>query len=259
MPNTKGSKRKATFTKKVQAIVRDEIMEESENKVAVIGLTDTTVDTPSIPNGDVAASSNFVKLMPLIQQGTAQYNNRIGNEIRLKSLDIKVLLNMALSTASVTSIENAGIGVRVMILRQKDQNSQLGVISDFQGNKLMENGAVLSPGPAKFTGDTWNLVQKINREQFAVRYDKVFYMDNPYKQDIGDAGVQFPTRTKVMSHTLRFGKQGLKLTFGDGASENPTNFPYIMVVGYASTTGQGIPSSNLVRYSYSANANYTDA
>jgi hypothetical protein len=62
-----------------------------------------------------------------------------------------------------------------------------------------------------------------------------------------------------MEHTLKFGKQGLKLTFGDGASENPTNFPYIMVLGYASTTGQDVPSNNLIRYSYSATANYTDA
>ncbi len=253
----KNSKRGANFAKKVRDVVRDEIAAETENKVAVVGLTDTTVDTAAIPNGDVASSSNFIKLMPLIQQGTAQYNNRIGNEIRLKSLEIKMLLNVALASASTDELENSGIGVRVMILRQKDQNSQLGVISDFQGNKLIENGGVLTAGPSQFVGDTWNLVQKINREQFSVRYDKVFYMDTPFRHS--NSGVQFPTKTKVMSHTLRFGKQGLKLTFGDGASQNPTNFPYIMVVGYASTTGQDVPSNGLVRYSYTSNANYSDA
>ncbi len=253
----KNSKRGANFAKKVREVVRDEIATETENKIAVVGLTDTLVNTPAIPNGDVASSTNFIKLMPLISQGTAQYNNRIGNEIRLKSLDIKMLLNVALADASTDALENAGIGVRVMILRQKDQNSQLGIISDFQGNKLVENGGILTAGPSQFVGDTWNLVQKINREQFSVRYDKVFYMDTPYRHN--DTGVQFPTKTKVMSHTLRFGKAGLKLTFGDGASSNPTNFPYIMVVGYASTTGQDAPSNNLVRYSYTSNANYTDA
>jgi len=247
------------FTKKVKDIVRDEITAETENKVAVIGSTDTTLDTAAIPNGDVSASSNFVKIMPLISQGDGQYNKRIGNEIRLKSLNIKMLLNVALSNASVNTIENAGVGVRVMILRQKDQNSQLGFIEDFQGNKLLENGSITTPGPASFTGDTWNLVQKINREQFAVRYDKVFYMDSPFKQGTGGNAVQFPTKTKVVNHTLRFGKRGLKLTFGDGASENPTQFPYVVVLGVASTTGQGIPSHNLIRYSYSATANYTDA
>ena len=252
MPRKGTSKR---FEKNVKAIVREELTEVSENKVAVIGLTDTNVDTAAIPNGDVASSSNFIKLMPLIQQGEGQYNKRIGNEIRLKSLDIKMLINTAEPQASTTSVADAGIGVRVMILRQKDQNSQLGIISDFQGNKLTEQGSIVSPGPGQFVGDTWNLVQKINREQFAVRYDKVFYLDTPYRLSNSTA---LPPKTKVMKHTLRFGKQGLKLTFGDGASENPTNFPYIMVVGYASTTSSSTPSNNLVRYSYSSNASYTD-
>ena len=252
----KSSMRGKNFAKKVKEIVREEIQDETENKVAVIGLTDTDVQTASIPTGDVAASANFIKIMPLIQQGTAQYNNRVGNEIRLKSLDIKMLLNTANSQASTQTLADAGLGVRVMILRQKDQNSQLGVISDFQGDKLLENGAIISPGPSSFAGETWNLVQKINREQFSVRYDKVFYLDTPYRLSNSTA---LPPKTKVMSHTLRFGKQGLKLTFGSGASENPTNFPYIMVIGYASTTSSNVPTANGVRYSYSANANYTDA
>jgi len=254
MPGKKGSKRSATFAKKVKEIVRDEIAEEAENKVAVLGLTNTPINTAAIPHGDVSSSTNFVKLMPLIQQGLGQYNNRVGNEIRLKSLDIKMLLNF--DRAFIGSIENSSVGVRVMILRQKDQNSQTGLISDFQGDKLMEHGAVLNPGPASFTGNTWNLVQKINREQFSVRYDKVFYLDCPFRQA---SGIALPPKTKVMSHTLRFGKQGLKLTFGNAASESPTNFPYVMVLGLASTISDQIPENNLVEYSYSANANYTDA
>ena len=259
MPYKKGSARGKTFEKKVKDIIRDEIQDEAENKVGVIGFNDTTVNTAAIPSGDVAASTNFVKLMPLISQGVGQYNNRVGNEIRLKSLDIKMLLNVAMAGASTTALADAGLGVRVMILRQKDQNSQLGIISDFQGTKLLEQGSIETPGPGNFTGESWDLVQKVNREQFSVRYDKVFYIDSPFKQATGGHAVQFPTKTKVMKHTLRFGKQGLKLTFGDGASNNPTNFPYIMVIGYASTTSSSVPSADLVRYSYSSTANYTDA
>ena len=250
----KSSKR---FAKSVKAIVREELQEELEDKVAVLGLTNTPINTAQIPNGDVSSSTNFVKLMPLIQQGLGQYNNRVGNEIRLKSLDIKMLMNF--STTSITAGTNTSVGVRVMILRQKDQNSQAGLISDFQGDKLMEHGAVLNPGPASFTGNTWNLVQKINREQFSVRYDKVFYMDVPYRHTTSATGIQFPPKTKIMSHKLKFGKNGLKLTFGNAASESPTNFPYVMVLGYASTITDQIPSNNLIDYSYSANANYTDA
>lgn len=120
----------------------------------------------------------------------------------------------------------------------------------------MENGSITAPGPAAFTGSTFNLIQKINREQFSVRYDKVFNIDTPIRQS---NGTTLPPKTKFMSHTMRFGKKGLKLTYGDGVSENPTNFPYIMVIGYASTITSTIPDPNKVSYSYTANANYTDA
>ena len=250
----KKTTRDKNFEKKVKQIVRNESV-IGERKTAVIGLTDENVDTPNIPNGDVSSSSNFIKIMPDITQGTRQYNNRVGNEIRLKSLDIKILMNLSATNASVTNATDSALGIRVMILRQKDQNSQ-GVIFDFQGNKLLENGVIGTPGPAPFNGETFNLCQKVNREQFSVRYDKVFYLDSPLRLSNSTA---LPPKTKVMQHTLRFGKQGLKLTFGDAASSIATNFPYIMVVGYASTVSALTPSSDLVRYSYTANANYTDA
>ena len=250
----KKTSRDKNFERKVKQIVRNEAV-IGERKTAVIGLTDEAVDTPNIPNGDVSASSNFVKIMPTISQGTRQYNNRVGNEIRLKSLDIKMLMNLKDANASVQNSTDSSLGIRVMILRQKDQNSE-GVIYDFQGNKLLENGVIGTPGPAPFNGETFNLCQKVNREQFSVRYDKVFYLDSPYRLSNSTA---LPPKTKVMQHTLRFGKQGLKLTFGDALSDIPTNFPYIMVIGYASTISSLTPSADLIRYSYSANANYTDA
>jgi hypothetical protein len=252
------------FEKSVKAIVRDELQEELEDKVAVIGISDVDLDTPSIPNGNVSASSNVVRIFPLIAQGDGQYNQRVGNEIRLKHLDIKMLMNFNLAQLSTNENEDSAIGVRVMILKQKDQGSAVGAIEDFQGNKLLENGLVpTSAGPAQFDGTTFNLLQKINREQFSVRYDKTFYMDAVYRQTTGGATTVsqsfFPPKTKVMSKRLTFGKNGLKLTYGDGGSTDPTNFPYVLVMGYASTVSNATPSNNLIRYSYTANASYTDA
>ena len=260
-PKKASSKR---FEKSVKAIVRDELQEELEDKVAVIGISDVAVSTAAIPNGDTTGSTNIVKIFPEIRQGDGQYNNRIGNEIRLKHLDIKMLMNFNLPNLSTNENEDAAVGIRVMILRQKDQNSALGAAVDFQGNKLLENGlSAQTAGPAQFDGTTFNLVQKINREQFSVRYDKTFYMDAVYRQSSsGATSVSqsfFPPRTRVMSKRLTFGKNGLKLTYGDAASINPTNFPYLLVVGYASTVSNQTPTNQLVRYSYSANAVYTDA
>ncbi len=151
-----------------------------------------------------------------------------------------------------------------MILKQKDQQSAAGVVSDFQGNKLLENGLTsLTAGPAQFTGATFNLLQKVNREQFTVKYDKVFYLAAPYRQSSSGATTVsqsfLPPRCKIMSHRMTFGKSGLKLTYGNGASSDPTNFPYFIAVGYASTVSNSVPSNNLIRYSYTANCKYTDA
>lgn len=259
MPGKKGNSKR--FVKNVKAIVRDELQEELENKVGVIGMNDVDLDTSAIPNGNVAASSNIVRILPLISQGDGQYNERIGNEIRLKHLDIKMLINYGLANLSTNNNEDTSLGVRVMILRQKDANASAAAVENFQGNKLLENG-LASGAPAAFSGDTFNLLQKINREQFTVRYDKVHYIDAAYRYSGGGTTVTqsfFPPKSKVISKRLTFGKNGLKLTYGNGASTDPTNFPYFMVLGVASTVSTSVPSNNLLRYSYSANASYTDA
>lgn len=260
MPKKPGSKRGMNFRKKVKEVVREELQEELEDKVAVIGFANEKIDTAAIPTGDVATSSNFIKLFPFISQGTGQYNNRIGNEIRLKHIDIKMLLQYV-DAAGQNNYRDQSVGVRVMILRQKDNNDSVGFVEDAQTDKLLENGSIISPGPSNFSGTTLNLVQKINREQFSVRYDKVFYMDRAREYNTGANTYVFnrPPRPTIMSHRLTFGKNGLKLTYGNAASENPTNFPYLMVVGLASTMDGTAPSNNIVEYSYTANATYTDA
>lgn len=260
MPKISGSKRGANFRKKVKEVVREELQEELEEKCAVIGFANESLDTPSIPSGNVLGSSNFIKLFPNISQGVGQYNQRIGNEIRLKYLDIKLLLQYK-DGAGINNYRDQSLGVRVMILRQKDNNDELGFIQDSQMDKLLENGSIVSPGPASFTGTTLNLIQKINREQFSVRYDKVHYIDRAREFNDNNSTMVFnrPPRPVIVSHRLTFGKQGLKLTFGDKASENPANFPYVMVIGYASTMASQAPSNDIVEYSYTANAAYTDA
>lgn len=256
-PKGKG---KQTLAKKVKAIVRDELKETQEMKIAVIGEANTTVDTPSIPSGDVSASSNFVRLFPNISQGTGQYNRRVGNEIRLRELSLEMLLSYGVQTGSGNYRDQA-VGIRVMILRQKDNNDYNGFVEDSQTSKLLENGSIVTPGPSNFSGTTINLCQKINREQFSVRYDKVHYIERAREFNSGGGQLQFntPPRPKFVKHTLRFGKKGLKLTYGNSASESPTNFPYLLVIGYASSIDSGVASNNLVEYTYSAKAKFTDA
>lgn len=261
MGKSKNTKKSMNFTKKVQDIVRDEMQEELEEKHALIGESNTRITSASIPTGNVAGFTNFVRLLPEITQGDGQYNERVGNEIRLKHLDITMLLQYTAGEDFPTPVDyqDSSVGVRVMILRQKDDNAFAGAIANFQGNKLLENGP--AGGPASYNALTFNNLQKINREQFAVRYDKTFYIDRTvgYNESGGQLAFNRPPRPVVMKHRLTFGKEGRKLTFGDAASTEPSNFQYFMVLGYASTIDNIAPNDGILQYSYSANSEYTDA
>ena len=269
MPRRKGLKMPSkNFQKQVRQIVQKELKQELEEKTAVIGMKAVSVNS-NIPNGNVSASPNFVRLLPFISQSAAakQYNGREGNEIRLKNLNLKLLLNWV-NPATQDSNE-IGMGIRVMILKQRDENSATGAISNFQGQKLLENGEITVPGPSSFTGTTLNLFQKINRKQFAVRYDKVHYITrdreirrtgaNGVPLQYSDTAGVTTNKPIYINKTLTFGKRGLKLTFGDSASDDATNFSYFAVIGYANTFNDATPDNNLIEYTYTANAQYTDA
>lgn len=261
----RNSTREKNFTKKVQKIVNEELQEELEEKHALIGKDTILLPSPSIPSGNVTANANFQVLLPTIAQGLGQYNNRIGNEIRLKHVDIMMLIQWARAVEEAPDVydwRDTSLGVRVMILKQKDNNDSTGARSNFHGDKLLENGNLVTPGPSDFNGRTLNIFQKINREQFSVRYDKTFYMDRLKTFNHGNtSNVAFarPPRPTIMKHRITFGKNGLKLTYGNVASLEPTNFPYFMVIGYVSTVDASAPSNNLLSYTYSSNATYTDA
>lgn len=252
---------KATFAKKVKAIVHEELQEELEEKHGLIGESNTRITTATIPFGNVAGFTNFIDIFPPITQGDGQYNQRVGNEIRLKHIDITMLLQYAAGDdfPAPVDYQDASIGVRVMLLRQKDANSFANAKENLQGNKLLENGP--AGGPSSYNALTFNNLQKINREQFAVRLDKTFYIDRNvgYNASAGQLAFNRPPRPVVMKHRLSFGKQGLKLTFGDALSTNPTNLPYFLLVGYASTIDNIAPNDGIIQYSYSANSQYTDA
>lgn len=251
--------KKMTFEKKVKKIVNKELQVELEEKVGVVG-DRVGIFTAAIPSGNVGSSGNFISLLPPIEQGIGQYNRRVGNEIRLKRVDLTMLLNYK-DSSGTGNYNDQSVGVRVMILKQKDNNDEAGFRSDAQTDKLLENGSIIAPGPSNFSGTTLNLVQKINREQFTVRYDKVHYIDRPreYNSSGGQLVFNKPPRPVIIKKSLTFGEKGLKLTFGNGVSVNPTNFPYVMVIGYASAMTTSAPSDNLLEYTYSANSKYTDA
>jgi len=261
------------MTKQVENIVSKALSEELEEKRAIqqqdnVGLPAT------IASGNVTAINNFQPLMPPIKQVLANtktgtivpgqegaYGFRIGDEINLKSVKIKGYVSMR----DVTTDDNRDckIGVRVMILKQKDKESYAGFLADAHTDRLLldQVNAAGQQGPGVFDGSPLDLIKDINRNEFAVRYDKLFYITRDVITGSGSSRVGVSTKNslKFFEHELTFGN-GKKLNFTDGESTTPNNFPYVMVVGAADLTDPTttIPS-NLVSLTYNSVAVYTDA
>ncbi len=267
MPRPKGMKNTQRFEKSVKKIVQDELADEIEEKHALIDYANIDIKR-AIPSGVVLnGQGNFFKLMPLVEQSTTgeagrAYNTRIGNEINLKEIDIKGMLSYGASNASQTNYEDAKIAVRVMILRAKEINDVETLFDNMPTDTLIRFGNTTgtSNGPTNFNGFSIDPFRSINRDTFAVRYDKVIYLDAPVLlpgTTAPDLSV-IPSRSKFFSTKLKFGK-GLKLKYSTSTDVDANNFPYFMVMGYGSQTGGGTPADNLAVVNMSCVGTYTDA
>lgn len=262
-PPKESSKR---FTAAVKEIVREEISEEIEDKKALVSYDNKTLNA-NIPSGDVQSSFNYMRLLGPIDQisfsQTAQqqggYNIRVGDEIMLKHVDIEGFVSM--NDLTLGQQQNCRVGVRVMILKQRDENSDVGFVSNSHANKLLMNGELANPGPGAFTGRPLNTIQNINRDLYAVRYDKTFYLSQSLDGDGSTTNNQGPVKPtlKFFQHRLTFGKRGLKLKYSDGNADTPNNFPYVMVVGYSNLVDSSAATNGAVNITMNSVATYTDS
>lgn len=224
----------------------------------------------SIASGNVAGNANFFRMMPNIHQsgnvpaGTAevgQYNQRIGNEIVLKKLKIHGYLSYNQSYASQTDLENAKLAVRVMILRAKNISDVQELFAQMPTDTLIRFGTDSTNGVSHYGGFALDSYREINRNTFAVRYDKVHYVNAPvlFPGTTGPDVTFVPSGLKIINEELTFGKNGLKLKFEKNTDLQPNNMPYFMVIGYSSMSSSNTPDDNLIRASFSFVSEYTDA
>ena len=266
--------KKQTFDKKVKAIVQDELKQELEEKHAICEYQNVAIDR-TIPSGVVlnsdnaAATGNFYKILPEIEQSATgeagrAYNTRIGNEINLKEIDLHGYLSHVDDATQDISLPNSRLAVRVMILRAKEINDGEVLFDNMPTDTLLRFGtfdATGTSGPAPFGGFVLDPFRDINRDTFAVRYDKTFQVNAPVVitgLSATTAGV-IPSTTRIFRHKLKFGNRGLKLKYSSSTDLEPNNFPYFLCVGYSSTTGSNAPENNKVKMTMTCVGTYTDA
>ena len=267
---TKTKRVSKNLDKKIKDVVRKQLSDEIEEKNAITDYAGIPILT-TIPSGVVLnGQGNFFKLMPEIFQSTtgaagSAYNERIGNEICLKELDIHGYLNYVPSNVPTISInpENAKLAVRVMILRAKEVNDQELLFDNMPTDALIRFGtqSTGAGGPVPYQGLPLDSFRDINRDTFAVRYDKVHYLNGPTilpGTSSPNLGL-VPSGLKIMRHKLTFGKNGLKLRYTASTDTQANNFPYFMVIGYSSMSANAVPANGLVQATFNISSKYTDA
>ena len=264
---TDGSSKDGLTVNDVKKIVRKELLDEIEEKHAITQYSNIPLNA-AIPAGAVInGGGNFFKLIPEINQSTSgaagsAYNERLGNEINLREMDITGYLSYAGAIAN--TVTESKLAVRVMILRALDVNDQDLLFDNMPTGSLLRFGTQSggTGGPTGFAGFPMDSVRDINTDQFQVNYDKVHYINAPLVT-VGTSSVTYstgyPSGLKMIKHKIRFGSKGLKLKYGSRLDNEPQNFPYFMVIGYTSMGDGGVPPNGQCRATFSIVSSFTDA
>ncbi len=260
----KNSKR---FEKNVKQIVRDELKDELEEKQAIVQYDNIPIQR-NIPSGVVFnGQGNFFQILPVINQSTTgeagrAYGERIGNEICLKSLKLRYFLNYNQADALEIRPQDHKVAVRVMVLKCKQYNDVAKAFDDMPTNKMLRFGNDSgTTGVANFNGDPLDSFSDINRDLFAVRYDKVHSLTAPVNIS-GTTDVDLmavPSGLKFGTYNMTFGQKGLRLKFTDNTDSIANNFPYFCCVGMTSLSDSNQPANQLVDMTLNCSASYTDA
>lgn len=238
--------------KKVSKAIKQEIKKiigrNVENKEAYM-LVPSTLGTYTSFNNSIALA-DFVNVMPNISQGVTE-NGRIANQIRLKGLYVKGLVECLLPTVAGTVTTGPVIYVRIMCIEDKEYlNAGVGTTSILTRAGVNTN----------FNGYPQDLFTSIDKNRFIVHYDKIIKLQNPnFNQNISG---YINANIKVVS-PFSFKIKGKKLAYDSNSDSTPAKFnPQIAfafvdpsMTGTAGTPGGAVAC----QYTYQSIAYYEDA
>lgn len=217
--------------------------------------TKTVVFNSSVTafNQQINATGDCLRLMPQITNGTAE-NQKIGNVIKLQSLNVRGVLTFTLSQATAA---NTRIGVRMLILRPKKYNEWNVGALDFGTNytKLLEGTTT------GFQGLVSQFNTPVNHDYFSVVMDKKFYMSQTLINANNLASTDLTNTTKFVNFNVPYTRNKKLIYDQDDSVSESTNFPYFMVLGYTKLDGSAadLPATAYLTFQYSATAKFEDA
>jgi len=229
------------FVRKVQKIIHKDV----ETKTVVFPSNVTSF------NQQIDSTGDCLRLMPQIANGTAE-NQKIGNVIRLQSLNIRGVLTFTQAQATAA---NTRIGVRLMILKSKRHGDWNAAALDFATNytKLLEGTTT------GFLGTVAQFNTPPNHDYFSVVMDKRMYMSQSLQNVAGITYDNINT-TKFVNFNVPYSRRNV-IYDQDFSGTEPTNYPYFMVVGYTKLDGSAadLPATSYLTFQYTSTAKFEDA
>lgn len=236
------------FKKKVLNVIRS----QSESKQA--WLTQTPIDF----NSGINAAGDCLRVIPNISKGTND-NNRIGDQIRCQSVNIRAILQM-LPQGLGQGDGVRKLAVRLMVVTPKGYNNWASASANATTwmQYLLKKGGTTTA----FTGDISDLFAPGNTDAITFHYNKVHYFNqSTYGQATSSGLVEFSQANlvKFLNIKLRMRNRLVKYDDSIDSGLTPANLGYFVLCGYAFTDG-GSPDvlSTRVRLQYDTIFNYED-
>lgn len=219
----KGSKKRGqrsrrptmSFSQRVLSVVK----QTRELKYASFGASKAILQ-------NAVGQTDILSITPPIPIGTKTYE-RVGNKIQLMSCKITCIYNM--NNATGNGSQANGALIRHQIIRQKEIEDADQVVNQasFATNNLLENSGF-------YAGTLFDYMTSLNKDSFSSKktirtklsgVNNIPSVAGGNNQSIdGSAGLN-----KIISYTLRFGKNGKDITFRNSGANTPVNFPYFMM------------------------------
>ena len=249
-----------TYKKSFKRAVAIEVAKGRENKYAAKVIRPTSIPAVIGLNQTV----NVFPIMPEIPQGVGGYNQRVGNQIFPKYMDIRGWCTLDMTDADK---DYDRVGVRIMVGFVKQYPLFLDAINVVSAAPLNNWSYRILKGanaPQSFSGTLDDYQAPVNTDSFTLKGERRFVLSRPRIWDAPLTGDDFARDT---AHSYKFFQMRIKLpktlTYAQAADVIPKNFSPVLMAGYTLLNGAvpGNPTTapKQVTISYTTRLSYEDS
>lgn len=218
-----------TLTKIIKRVIKDTV----EDKQAF----HSTGDTLTYFNSGITSTGDMIRILPNVTQGTAD-NNRIGDQIRAQSLNIKGYVKLDPNTLwNDNALPTVFCRLFVVSLKTKPNYTEASSSATPLSGLLRKGGTTVG-----YTGILSDMFAPVNTELWTVHEDRKFYLSQDALHQpatLGPISVSMNLKNTVKFFNISVKCKNKLLKYDSNVSSNllPTNFGPMILLGYTFLNG----------------------